>query len=254
MQEIFNIYKPLGWTPLEAIQKLEETHPGLENTSLTYAGRLDPAAEGVLLVVAGKAIGQKNDYLGLDKTYQAKVLFGFETDTYDALGLADKTPDVEIERPKIENKLREYTGFKKFKVPPYSSIPIQGKPLFQWARENQLDQIEIPVKEFEIKNLHLINLESKTGLELKSQILNTVDLVKGDFRQDEIKNRWAEILDQLENQHFSIAEIEIQCGSGTYIRSIANQLGKDLGTSAILLNLIRTRVGNYDIKESINLK
>lgn len=75
------IYKRIGETPLEAMEKARFNHPEWEKLPMTYAGRLDPVAEGLLLVLAGEDCKEKDKYLDLTKEYELSVLFGFETDT-----------------------------------------------------------------------------------------------------------------------------------------------------------------------------
>lgn len=80
-------YKALGQTPLECLEELRVSRPDLADLPLTYAGRLDPLACGLLIVLAGEECKNKDQYLGLDKTYEFEMLVGFATDTYDLLGV-----------------------------------------------------------------------------------------------------------------------------------------------------------------------
>ena len=75
---------------MDTIKLLKEKYPELKNEKMTYAGRLDPMAEGALIVLARNAIYEKERYLKMDKEYEGEILFGFETDTYDALGMPEK--------------------------------------------------------------------------------------------------------------------------------------------------------------------
>ena len=77
MKNIINIYKKAGETPLEAINRLRSRRPEYQDVKITYAGRLDPLAEGVLILLAGDAVYEKEKYLKLDKEYEAEILFGF---------------------------------------------------------------------------------------------------------------------------------------------------------------------------------
>ena len=85
-----------------------------------------------------------------------------------------------------------------------------------------------------------------------------INLTKGDFRQKEILSRWQKMLPKscwsIKTVTFQTAKIKIKCSSGTYIRSIAHHLGQELKTGGILLNLKRTKVGDFDIKNSENIK
>src|SRR3989338_8981283 len=84
--ELLQLYKNLGETPLECLHRFKAEHSEYIDTKMTYLGRLDPMAEGLLLVLAGNT-KDKEKYLSLDKTYEFEVLWGFESDTYDILGL-----------------------------------------------------------------------------------------------------------------------------------------------------------------------
>ena len=284
---IFNIYKPAGISPLDAIKLLKEKHPELKNEKMTYAGRLDPMAEGALLILAGNAIYEKERYLKMDKEYEGEILFGFETDTCDVLGLPEKI--IHYRRSmsivKIRKILKSFEGEISLPLPPYSSYKIKGKPLFQWAREGKLSEIETPIRQTKINSAKLLSLNEISDKNLMETIKQKISLIKGDFRQKEILSQWQKmlpkscwsiktvtfqtakikgkpfVLTSLErheketlSRRFSLAKIKISCSSGTYIRSIAHHLGQELKTGGILLNLKRTKVGNFDIKDSEKIK
>src|SRR6185436_8316630 len=84
--EVLRLCKNLGETPLACIERFRSERPEYAKTNMTYLGRLDPMAEGLLLVLAGNT-KDKQQYLDSDKAYEFEVLWGFETDTYDILGL-----------------------------------------------------------------------------------------------------------------------------------------------------------------------
>ena len=257
---IFNIYKPVGISPLDAIKLLKEKSPKLKNEKMTYAGRLDPMAEGALIVLAGNAVYEKEKYLKLDKEYEGEILFGFETDTYDVLGLPEKI--IHYRRSmsiiKIRKILKKLEGDISLPLPPYSSYKIKGKPLFQWAREGKLSEIEIPIRQTKINSTKLLSLNEISGKNLMKKIEQKISLIKGDFRQKKILSRWQKMLPKscssLKTLTFQTAKVKISCSSGTYIRSIAHHLGQELKTGGILLSLKRTRVGDFDIKNSEKLK
>ena len=272
---IFNIYKPVGISPLDAIKLLKEKHPELKNEKMTYAGRLDPMAEGALLILAGNAVYEKERYLKMDKEYEGEILFGFETDTYDVLGLPEKI--IHYRRSmsivKIRKILKKFEGEISLPLPPYSSYKIKGKPLFQWARKGKLSEIEIPIRQTKINSAKLLSLNEISDKNLMKTIEQKISLIKGDFRQKEILNQWQKMLPkscwsiktvtfqtvkrrekETLSRRFSLAKIKISCSSGTYIRFIAHHLGQELKTGGILLNLKRTKVGNFDIKDSEKLK
>src|SRR3989344_2297636 len=84
---IFELYKKEGQTPLEAMEEFRKENLEYKDQKMTYAGRLDPMAEGVLLILTGDDCKEKQKYLGLNKEYEFEILWGFQTDTYDILGL-----------------------------------------------------------------------------------------------------------------------------------------------------------------------
>lgn len=257
MTNIVNLYKNKGETPLQALERLRKNNLSYKDEVLTYAGRLDPMAEGVLLVLVGEENKKREDYLHVDKEYRVEMLFGVETDTYDVLGLPAGRQGISIfgsslkEEGKLKEFLKKHTGTFLQPYPPYSSKPVQGKPLFQWAREGRLNEIEIPKKEVTIFSCELLDVSSLSLSHLKHTILESIDLVKGDFRQKEILSSWNTTLSQFPLEtSFQVAKIHVKCSSGTYMRSLVHRIGKELGTSAIALSIVRTKVGEYSIEQA----
>lgn len=249
MNKVLNIYKKAGETPLEAINRLRDNGPEYQNEKITYAGRLDPLAEGVLILLAGDAVYEKEKYLKLDKEYEAEILFGFSTDTYDILGLSKINKKIEnLKKEKLTENLKVFIGANKMLFPPYSSYKIKGKPLFQWARQGKIKEIEIPKKEREVYEIKLLRFGKIKEKNLLSRINKKIKKVKGDFRQEKILTQWGKILKNNADVEFQTAKIKIKCSSGTYIRSIAHNLGEKLKTGAVLLSLKRTMVGEFNIK------
>lgn len=252
MEKILNIYKPLGASPLNAIELFRKQNSEYKDVKLGYAGRLDPMAEGVLLVLIGEELKKQRAYWALDKEYEAEILFGFETDTYDILGVP-KILKYKAIPENFKKHLKNFEGKFTFEYPPYSSRTVNGKPLFWWARRNKLDEIKIPKKTVEIKNIEFLNKKSIDKKELEKIIIQRINLVQGNFRQKLIKITWKKILKETKQEKFYIIKIRALVSSGTYIRSIAQRLGETLGTGAVLFHLKRTRVDKFIIKNSIKL-
>jgi tRNA pseudouridine55 synthase len=245
------IYKKLGETPLEALERFraEFGQSGVTKVPMTYAGRLDPMAEGLLLILIGDECKKKDEYLGLDKEYEVEIVFGISTDTHDMLGLAEidpKAKSADISQPISKTDLQRHVGKFNQTYPAYSSKTIGGKQLHSLARAGELpDESEMPQKEVEIYSIDLL-VESEISTEvLHERILQSIDLVKGDFRQDEIKQRWAEIFFEKTQQQFKTIKIKVKCSSGTYMRSLADRIGKDGGSGALAISIKRTKLGSY---------
>lgn len=273
MKKIINIYKPLGLTPLQLIEKFRSKFPEYKKAKIGFAGRLDPMAHGVMLLMIGDETKNRDKYLGLDKEYMFEVLFGVSTDTHDALGILNhltiKLSDNYFNNKtmlqnRIEMFIKTKIGKHSQSYPPYSSIEVSGKPLFQWARENKLSEIEIPKKEIEIYEFELLEIGESKPEDIRKRIFENIKKVEGDFRQDEIAESWNKFFsNNLTIQqpalpagrfnHLVVAKFRVNCSSGTYVRSLASELGKDLQTGAIALDINRTRVGGFALDKSINL-
>jgi len=250
---ILNIYKPLGLSPLETIRRFIGQNRAYSGLKMTYAGRLDPMAEGVLLVLVEEAVHEKDLYLKAEKEYEAEILFGFETDTYDVLGLPLQKEGIKASDERVKKELEKFRGEVSLSLPPYSSYKIQGKPLFAWAREGKLSEIEIPIRKTEVYDIEFLESGEIDQEKLSGMIVKRIDKVSGDFRQGQIKDAWKNLLQNEDPEKFKIVKIRFTVSSGTYIRSIAHELGKRLGGGAILYSLVRTRVGEYEAKDSIRL-
>ena len=195
MKLVLNIYKKAGETPLEAINRFRADNPEYQSVKITYAGRLDPLAEGVLILLAGSTVYEKEKYLKLDKEYEAEIVFGFETDTYDILGMPT-IGNIEkyFTRKEFGGLLNKFLGKNNQSFPPYSSYKIKGKPLFEWSREGRIKEIEIPKKQREIYEVKILRLQKINGKNLLAQINKKIKNVKGDFRQEKILRQWEKIL------------------------------------------------------------
>jgi tRNA pseudouridine(55) synthase len=243
MEKIIVAKKEVGVSPFDLIKEIKKKNPILKKEKMAYAGRLDPIAKGLVLIVVGDELKNFNDYLRLDKEYKAKILFGFDSDTYDILGVAKR--EREIDEKKAESVLKKFVGSFSFDFPPFSSYKIKGKPLFWWAREERIDEIKVPEKKVEIYSLDVLKKEWISEKELKKEIISKIKKVKGDFRQEKIIKNWENILKK-EKKHL-VFSVNIFCSSGCYIRSVAKKAGEMLGSGAVLLDLQRTRVGDYKL-------
>jgi len=251
---IFNLYKKRGETPLERIQKFVKENPNLKNEKMTYLGRLDPLAEGVLLVGSGKDTSQsrREEFFGLDKEYDFICIFGFTTDTYDILGKVVKINKLE---KLLENDVRKVAmickGEREQKYPEYSSKMISQRKSVKNQENLFLDSYEVPTKKITVYKMQFHKLEILNSKELFGRLLMDISKVKGDFRQNEILILWKEILFKYPKAPIFLARFSAYVSSGTYIRSLVNDMGNTLGCGATTLSIKRTRVGDYIIKDSI---
>jgi len=249
---VLNLYKKLGETPRERLERLRTARKEYTHEVLSYAGRLDPMAEGVLLCLVGGANKRREAYLDLDKEYVLDILFGFSTDTYDILGRVMDTGDADtLTKSQIEKGLNEFRGTINQQYPPYSSKTVEGKSLFEWARNNALGALVLPSRGVTVRDIKVESLYKVPESQLFSYIQNSIDKVEGDFRQEEILRTWERHLRQDGKREFKAASVRIDCTSGTYARSIAHGLGQELGVPALALHILRSKVGDYTVEKSL---
>lgn len=242
--------KKIGQTPLQAIQEWKAAHPTYTDVPATYAGRLDPMAEGKLLVLLGDECKKKEKYTGLDKEYVIEVLLGVGSDTGDVLGIAH-SDTASISLTSLRKVLKDETGTHTRAYPAYSSKPVDGKPLFLHALEGTLGQISIPEHPETIYRIKHLNTRTIPGSELVDRIQNLLALAPtsnepskelgADFRIDAVRASWDAVFTS--QRTYKILTLRVSCGSGAYMRTLAERIGNALGTTALALSIRRTRIG-----------
>jgi len=238
------LYKPIGKTPLELVEEYKKQH---NIKKACFAGRLDPMAHGVMTILLNEECKKLDSYCGKDKVYEFKILYGFETDTYDVLGklLSATKPNEDI----INSlDMSNYIGEFKQKYPPYSSIVVNKKPLWEWAKLNLLHTIDIPSKKVNIEYINISNIKQEIcdNTSLKQHIFKMINSLKNTnkpkFRADEILSIWETNFNVLSDYKPIIRSYKAKVSSGTYIRGLVNQIGKDIGCGAIALDIKRTKI------------
>jgi tRNA pseudouridine55 synthase len=243
-------YKQKGETPLQTLDRLRLERVELKSERLSYAGRLDPMAEGLLLILVGDENNDREKYLGLPKTYQTNILFGVQTDTGDLLGMVNKVQSFSEQifgegNSKLLEILNVFKGEILQNYPDFSSKTVNGKPLFQYARDGlDIPKIEHKVSVFEIKILDINKISAK---DLLSKVQNDVSRVFGDFRQKDILDSFEKNLNQ-KDYNFIVLSLELSVSSGFYVRQFAMDLGVKLKTPALALDIKRIKIGGFGLK------
>jgi tRNA pseudouridine55 synthase len=224
---------------------------------LAYAGRLDPMASGQLLILIGDECKKQTQYHSLDKVYQFSVLFGIGSDTDDVLGRL--TPTKLIPSPtesEIRHTLQDLEGVVSLPYPHFSSKTVQGKPLHTWTLEGRLHEISVPVNTTRVYRLKLTKVETKMRASIYEEALEKINSVApvtdpkkalgADFRRSDVRADWLAWRDAGPvTDRFTIAYFTCTAGSGTYMRSLAAEIGNRLGTRALAYHIDRTRIGQY---------
>ena len=245
------LYKTLGETPNQCVMRFKAQNPEYSAISMTYAGRLDPIAEGLLLVLSGDEIREKDKYLELKKTYEFEILWGFSTDTLDVLGMVTSK---EISIPTtIEIKKALEVSLEKFeqKYPAYSSKPVNGLPLLEWARSGKLHEIEIPSHEVEIFEASHITRKTILGSDLLNDVKTKIKSVIGDFRQKEILNSWVNILVSNPEKEFIVDSISMTVSSGFYVRQFVSDFAGTFDATATTFYIKRTQIGDFKVEDGL---
>jgi len=122
-----------------------------------HGGTLDPMATGVLIMGVGKGTKQLQGFLECTKTYEATILFGAETDTYDVLGkILKKAEYAHVTREGVESALERFRGKIMQRPPLYSALRMEGKRLYEYAREGKEVPKEIEKRPVEVKELEIV--------------------------------------------------------------------------------------------------
>lgn len=251
--------KEIGETPLEVLETFKKENHLYAAVRMSYAGRLDPLASGQLLVLVGEECKKQQKYIGLDKEYEFEVLVGMKTDTQDVLGVAEfgeVQPAAAPDEQQIKQAVSKLSGKRTISYPAFSSKTVSGKPLFKWALEGRLDEIELPTKDIQIFSLNYVDSKKVSSKELFTQISDKIESIKpvtehqkalgNDFRRPEIRVRYTELAEQVEEgQDFYILKFRCICTSGTYMRTLAQDLAEELGYYGLAFSIHRTKMGRH---------
>jgi tRNA pseudouridine55 synthase len=208
MDGVINIFKPRGMTSHDAVNILRRL---LNTKKVGHTGTLDPNATGVLPICIGKGTRISEYLLEVDKEYIGELTLGFATDTQDGDGRILLSSSKTVNSGEIENAIEKYRGIINQTPPMYSALKVNGKKLYELAREGKT--IERESRKINIKDI---------------KILNNHD------------NR--EII------------FYTKCSRGTYIRTLCDDIGKDLGTYGYMSYLIRVGVGIFKIENAYSME
>ena len=202
------INKPLQWTSFDAVRKIRNL---IRIKKVGHAGTLDPLATGLLIICTGKFTKQINNYMAQEKEYTGSFTLGATTPTYDLESEPVNQKSIEgITNEKLIEATKKFIGTIDQVPPAHSAIKIDGKRVYELARQGKEVKIEprkITIKEFELTSIEL-----------------------------------------------PVVHFRVVCTTGTYIRSLANDFGQELGCGAYLSSLCRTRIGEFNLSAAQSLE
>lgn len=206
MNKLLIVNKEKNLTSRDVVNELTKI---FNTKKIGHTGTLDPIATGVLVCLFGKYTKLVDLLTSLDKEYIAEIKLGIKTDTGDITGNIIENKSFNITEGSIIKVFEEFPKKYEQIVPKYSAVKINGKKLYEYARNNI--EIELPKREVSIYSLELIRFDK--------------DIIK----------------------------FKAHVSKGTYIRSLIEDICEKLGTVGTMNNLIRTKQGNFDIKDSFTL-
>ena len=206
MDGIILINKEKGITSRDVVNMVCKK---LNTRRVGHTGTLDPIATGLMVLCVGEGLKLVELLTNHDKDYIAKVKLGIKTDTYDITGKVLEEEKVNINKEELVNVLKSFNREYLQEVPIYSSVKVNGKKLYEYARNNE--KVELPKHLVKISDIKLLDFD---------------------------------------NDSFTFS---VTVSSGTYIRSLINDIGNKLGIPMTMEELKRTRVGEYNLVNATNV-
>lgn len=215
MDGILPLYKDRGMTSNDAVMKCRGI---FQTRKVGHSGTLDPNVDGVLPICIGKGTKTVNYLMQSGKKYHGEVTLGFATTTEDLDG--EKVEETPLKQPfnddQIQQMMDSMTG-EIIQIPPmYSAVKVHGKRLYEYARAGE--EVERPQRKATIKSFKLTapsEFNTATGLQK--------------------------------------VKFEVECSKGTYVRTLAVDLGKKLGVAAVMSDLTRFQSGGFTLDQTISL-
>ena len=206
MDGIILINKEKGITSRDVVNKVCKK---LNTTKVGHTGTLDPIATGLMVLCVGEGLKLVELLTNHDKDYIAKVRLGIKTDTYDITGKVLEEKESHLDKEQLISVLNSFNGEYLQEVPIYSSVKVNGKKLYEYAREGK--QVELPKHLVKISNISLLDYD---------------------------------------NTSFTF---KVTVSSGTYIRSLINDIGNAINIPMTMEELKRTRVGEYNLDNATDI-
>lgn len=236
------VYKPSG---IEGTQIANFYKNKLNKKKVTLCGKLDIMAQGLLLLLFDDDCKNMNQHLSHDKIYKFQILWGIQTDTDDPLGIIQNISNIDsIDHDFIKQHLNQFIGTFNQNFHIYSAITASNKSgerhkLWKWAKLQRLNEITIPHKKVSVKYIKLLNTSKVSLQHIKSNIINKLQHIKGDYRQDIITQQW---MNFNKNQNFYITDFETHVSTGFYIRQFIRDLSTKTGLIGLAFSIDRKSI------------
>jgi len=208
---VLPVNKPAGMTSHDVVARARRL---LGERRIGHTGTLDPMATGVLPLVIGRATRLADVLQEMPKAYEAEMIFGISTDTEDITGrVTESAEDVRLDEARLQAALERFRGTIVQVPPMYSAVKVEGKRLYELAREGRT--VERPPRHVTIYRLELAGFET--------------------------------------SGERPVARLSVRCSKGTYIRTLCADIGKALGIPAVMGKLVRTEAAGISLAATVTL-
>ncbi|MGB0403203.1 MAG: tRNA pseudouridine(55) synthase TruB [Salibacteraceae bacterium] len=216
--ETLLIDKPLTWTSFDVVNKLRygiKRHLGVKKIKVGHAGTLDPLATGLVIICSGKNTKNIEQYMGLKKVYTGCITLGGTTPSYDLETEITLGINPEFTLEQIQEKANNFLGEIQQTPPIFSAKKIDGKKAYDLARAGK--EVVMKKNPVEVNEFKILDAQKSKHIE------NGLD-----------------------------CNFTVTCSKGTYIRSLAFDLGESLGCGGFLSSLTRTQIGDLKVEDAIS--
>lgn len=213
-EDFLLIDKPAGMTSFGVVARVRRvlSEKAGHKVKVGHTGTLDPFATGLLILMVGKGTKRSNEFLKLDKWYEATIRLGATSSTGDPEGeiIGNNLRNApRIDSSEVERAVQGFVGEIEQRVPNFSAVKINGERAYKLVRKGV--DVEMPVRKVQIYQIDIL-----------------------DYKWPELK-------------------IRCHVSSGTYIRTLGEDIGEKLGTGGYLTELRRTKVGKYKVEDAVAL-
>jgi tRNA pseudouridine55 synthase len=216
--EILYFNKPLYWTSFKLVNEVRYVlckALKIKKLKVGHAGTLDPLATGVMIICTGKATKRIEEFQHLSKEYIATLQLGATTPSFDLeTEIDERFAYAHIDEAQVQETLKQFIGEIRQVPPMFSACKVQGKRAYEMARKGE----------------H-IELESKL------LVIDELELLEHNLNK------------RAETQEEPFIKIRVVCSKGTYIRALARDIGRALGSGAHLTALVRSRIGEISLDD-----
>jgi tRNA pseudouridine55 synthase len=232
MTGLLLVAKPSGPTSYDLIRWAKHAAPGVK---IGHCGTLDPMATGLMILLFGRATKSQDNLMHQPKTYRGTLRLGIQTDSGDITGavIAEAAVPV-VTAALLDVVARDMVRDHEQTPPMYSAVKVNGTPLYKLARKGET-----------------VERKSRTITIFSFEFLNTPSFPKVPVGNHPLIEKGGFPIENFGNDGICEISFRVRCSSGTYVRTLAEDIGRRLGSMATLSALEREEVGAYHVNAAI---